>query len=109
MSGNASPALIFATALRLGTTSFGGPIAHLGHMERAYVEEQGWVTHAQYASVVGLCQILPGPSSSQVGFLVGYATAGWRGALAAWAGFTLPSAFLMFAFALLATRIHGTL
>jgi chromate transporter len=109
VSGNAGPAEIFAASLRLGTTSFGGPIAHLGYMQRAYVEERGWVTPAQYASVVGLCQILPGPSSSQVGFLVGYARAGWKGALAAWAGFTLPSACLMFAFALLATRVHGGL
>ncbi len=103
------PKELFAVALRLGTTSFGGPIAHLGYMQRAYVEDRGWVTHAQYASLVGLCQILPGPTSSQVGFLIGYTLAGWRGALAAWAGFTLPSALLMYGFAVLATHVYGTL
>lgn len=109
MSAAPHPKELFTTALRLGATSFGGPIAHLGYQQRAYVEERGWVTPAHYASLVGLCQILPGPTSSQVGFLIGYTLAGWRGALAAWAGFTLPSALLMYGFALLATRVHGAL
>lgn len=94
-------------ALKLGLTSFGGPIAHLGYFERTYVQEHRWLRDAEYTALVGLCQLLPGPSSSQVGFLIGYRRAGWLGALAAWAGFTLPSALLMYAFALLASRAQG--
>ena len=94
-------------ALKLGLTSFGGPIAHLGYFERAYVQERRWLRDAEYTALVGLCQLLPGPSSSQVGFLIGYRRAGWLGALSAWAGFTLPSALLMYAFALLTSRAQG--
>ena len=93
---------VFWTALKLGLTSFGGPIAHLGYFERAYVRRLEWLTSAQYAQLVALCQSLPGPTSSQVGFLVGLHRAGWRGGIAAWVGFTLPSALLMYAFAVLA-------
>jgi hypothetical protein len=89
---------VFRAALKLGLTSFGGPIAHLGYLERTYVQERRWLSEADYAGIVGLCQLLPGPSSSQVGFLIGHHRAGWRGALAAWMGFTLPSALLMYAF-----------
>ena len=64
------------TALRLGLTSFGGPVAHLGYFERVYVRERGWLTPGHYATLVALCQILPGPTSSQVGFLVGLQRAG---------------------------------
>jgi chromate transporter len=95
---------VFWTALRLGLTSFGGPIAHLGYFERAYVRRLGWLTSSEYAGLVALCQTLPGPTSSQVGFLVGWRVRGYRGALAAWAGFTLPSALLMYAFAVLTAR-----
>ena len=102
-----SIAEVFGAALRLGLTSFGGPIAHLGYFERTYVQQRRWLSGADYAGIVGLCQLLPGPSSSQVGFLIGYHKAGWRGALAAWAGFTLPSALLMYAFSRLASRVHG--
>jgi chromate transporter len=93
---------VFLTALRLGLTSFGGPIAHLGYFERTYVCRLGWLSGEQYGSLVSLCQLLPGPTSSQVGFLIGLHRAGWPGAIAAWAGFTLPSALLMYAFAMLA-------
>jgi chromate transporter len=92
---------VFWVALRLGLTSFGGPIAHLGYFERAYVRERKWLSSAEYAGLVALCQSLPGPTSSQVGFLIGLRRAGWAGALAAWSGFTLPSALLMYGFAVL--------
>ncbi len=98
---------VFRASLQLGLTSFGGPIAHLGYFERTYVQERRWLTGAEYAGIVGLCQLLPGPSSSQVGFLIGYRRAGWLGALAAWTGFTLPSALLMYAFALFASSVRG--
>jgi len=100
---------VLRVALRLGFTSFGGPLAHLGYFERTYVRERGWLSAEEYASLVGLCQILPGPTSSQVGFLIGLRRAGWRGALAAWLGFTLPSALLLYACARLAARVHGPL
>lgn len=102
-----SSAEVFGAALKLGLTSFGGPVAHLGYFERTYVRERLWVSGADYAGIVGLCQLLPGPTSSQVGFLIGYRRAGWGGALAAWLGFTLPSALLMYGFALFAARLRG--
>ena len=86
--------------LRLGLTSFGGPIAHLGYFRRELVERRRWTSEAEYAQLVALCQILPGPTSSQVGIGLGLKRSGVRGALAAWAGFTLPSALLMVAFAM---------
>jgi chromate transporter len=98
---------VFLVALRLGLTSFGGPIAHLGYFERTYVRERQWLTHDEYGGLVALCQMVPGPASSQVGYLVGLRRAGWGGAFAAWAGFTLPSALVMFAFALLAPHLEG--
>ena len=93
---------VFLASLRLGVSSFGGPIAHLGYFERSYVQTRRWLSSADYAALVGLCQLLPGPTSSQVGFLIGYRRAGWPGAVAAFVGFTLPSALLMYAFAALA-------
>jgi chromate transporter len=98
---------VFRVALGLGLTSFGGPIAHLGYFERVYVRERHWLSADEYAGLVALCQMLPGPASSQVGLLVGLRRAGWVGALAAWAGFTLPSALMLFCFALLAPRFQG--
>lgn len=92
----------FLVALKLGLTSFGGPVAHLGYFERVYVRERGWISHAELSELIALCQLLPGPTSSQVGFLIGRQQAGMRGALAAWLGFTLPSALLMLACAQLA-------
>jgi chromate transport protein ChrA len=72
-----SIAEVFGVALKLGLTSFGGPIADLGYFERTYVRERRWLSGADYAGIVGLCQLLPGPSSSQVGFLIGYHKAGF--------------------------------
>ena len=98
---------VFLVALRLGLTSFGGPIAHLGYFERTYVRERQWLTPDEYGGLVALCQMVPGPASSQVGYLIGLRRAGWSGAFAAWAGFTLPSALVMFVFALLAPHLEG--
>ena len=80
-------------------TSFGGPVAHLGYFRAEFVDRRRWLTEAAYAELVGLCQFLPGPASSQVGFAIGLMRAGLPGAVAAWAGFTLPSAALLVAFA----------
>jgi chromate transporter len=98
---------VFEAALTLGLTSFGGPIAHLGYFERAYVRERRWLSAEEYGELVSLCQMLPGPTSSQVGFLIGLHKAGWPGALAAWTGFTLPSAILMYSFAVLVPSAPG--
>lgn len=88
---------IFVAFLRLGLTSFGGPVAHLGYFRAEFVLRRRWLDESRYAELVALCQFLPGPTSSQVGFGLGLQRAGWAGALAAWAGFTLPSALLMIA------------
>ena len=90
---------VFAVALRLGLTSFGGPIAHLGYFRDEYVVRRKWLDETSYADLVALCQFLPGPASSQVGMAIGITRAGLPGALAAWLGFTLPSALLLIAFA----------
>lgn len=90
---------VFRVFLRLGSTSFGGPIAHLGYFRTEFVERRGWMTDREYADLVALCQLLPGPASSQVGFGIGLLRAGFRGAIAAFVAFTLPSALLMLAFA----------
>ena len=92
-------------SLQLGLTSFGGPIAHLGYFNREYVQKRQWLSAEEYAAFVSLCQLLPGPTSSQVGFLIGLRRAGIFGALAAWIGFTLPSAVLMYAFAIFAPQV----
>lgn len=86
--------------LRLGLTSFGGPIAHLGYFRSEFVERRKWIDDRTYADLVALCQFLPGPASSQVGISLGLTRAGLLGGLAAWLGFTLPSALLMTVFAL---------
>ncbi len=86
--------------LKLGSTSFGGPIAHLGYFRTEFVDRLRWLDEAAYAELVALCQFLPGPASSQVGIAIGLRRAGWPGALAAWVGFTLPSAVLMILFAI---------
>jgi chromate transporter len=95
---------VFLVFLRLGLTSFGGPVAHLGFFRTEIVTRRGWLGEAGYTDVVTLAQFLPGPASSQVRMAVGLLRAGWPGLLAAWLGFTLPSAALMFAFALGVTR-----
>lgn len=98
---------VLGAFLRLGLTSFGGPIAHLGYFHREVVTRRGWVDEAQYAQLVALCQSLPGPASSQLGFALGLVRAGWAGALAAFVAFTLPSALLLVAFAGAADRLSG--
>lgn len=94
--GAASVFLIF---LKLGLTSFGGPVAHLGYFHAEFVTRRRWLSDRSYADVVALCQFLPGPASSQVGMAIGLARAGYAGALAAWLGFTLPSAIALVLFA----------
>lgn len=90
---------IFLVALRLGCTSFGGPVAHLAFFREEYVVKRRWLDEAHYADLVALCQFLPGPASSQTGFGIGYLQRGLAGGLAAWLGFTLPSALLLIGFA----------
>lgn len=91
---------IFLIFLRLGLTSFGGPVAHLAYFRDEFVTRRRWLTEQAYAELVALCQFLPGPASSQTGIALGLSRGGYAGALAAWAGFTLPSAILMILFAL---------
>jgi chromate transporter len=90
---------VFLSFLRLGLTSFGGPVAHLSYFRAEFVERRKWLDAAAYADLIALCQFLPGPASSQVGIALGYFRAGYAGGLAAWLGFTLPSALAMVAFA----------
>src|SRR5690606_28689819 len=85
--------------LKLGLVSFGGPVAHLGYFRAEFVERRRWLDDRGYSDLVALCQFLPGPASSQVGIGLGLGRAGWRGAMAAWIGFTLPSALAMLLFA----------
>src|SRR3984957_15926190 len=98
---------VFVTFLRLGVTSFGGPIAHLGYFREEIVQRRRWIDDATYTDLVALCQFLPGPASSQVGFSLGLIRAGYWGGLAAWMGFTLPSAVLMTAFAFGTGKLSG--
>ncbi|NTU82477.1 MAG: chromate efflux transporter [Chloroflexales bacterium] len=95
-----SPLEVLVVFTRLGLTSFGGPVAHLGYYREEIVKRRRWVDEATYADMVALCQFLPGPASSQTGISLGTARAGVLGGLAAWCGFTLPSALAMMAFAL---------
>ena len=98
---------VFGAFLRLGLTAFGGPIAHIGYLRNEFVTRRGWLDEVRFARLLALCQFLPGPASSQLGFAIGLHRAGLRGALAAFAGFTLPSALLMLAFAWLAPRLDA--
>jgi len=95
-----NPRSIFLIFLRLGLTSFGGPIAHLGYFREEFVTRRHWLSERSYADLVALCQFLPGPASSQVGMALGLLRSGYAGALAAWTGFTLPSALALILFAL---------
>ena len=95
-----SVAEVGAAFLKLGLTSFGGPVAHLGYFHAEFVERRKWLSDAAYADLVALCQFLPGPASSQVGMALGMMRAGWLGALIAWAAFTLPSAIVLAALAM---------
>ena len=94
-----SPAEVLGAFLKLGLTSFGGPVAHLGYFRAEFVERRQWLDDKSYADLVALCQFLPGPASSQVGMALGLGRAGWLGAMAAWLGFTLPSAIALILFA----------
>ena len=89
---------IFITFLRLGCTCFGGPIAHIGYFRHEFVEKRKWLDDESYADLVALCNFLPGPASSQVGIALGISRAGLPGGIAAWLGFTLPSAFALMAY-----------
>jgi len=93
---------VFLAFLKQGLTAFGGPVAHLGYFRKDFVEKRGWISEEGFADLVALCHFLPGPSSSQVGMAIGLRQAGLAGAMAAFAGFTLPAAVLMLAFAELA-------
>ncbi|MBA4493923.1 chromate transporter [Paenactinomyces guangxiensis] len=108
---------VLGVATRLGLTSFGGPIAHIGYFRDEYVNRRKWLDEKAYADLVALCQFLPGPASSQVGIAIGMIRAGLPGALAAWIGFTFPSALALVIFAYVVQRfqiqemgwIHGLL
>ena len=89
---------VLLVALKLGVTSFGGPVAHIGYFRDEYVTRRRWLDERSYADLVALCQLLPGPASSQVGIAVGMTRAGIGGGLAAWLGFTLPSAAALILF-----------
>jgi chromate transporter len=102
-----SPAEVFLVFLGLGLTSFGGPIAHIGYFRRTLVERRRWLTEAAFVDRLALCQFLPGPASSQLGYCIGLLRAGPLGGAAAWAGFTLPSALIMLAFAYLQGGLGG--
>lgn len=102
-----SAAEVFAAFLKLGLTSFGGPIAHLGYFRDELVLRRNWIDEKGYADLVALSQFLPGPASSQVGFALGLLRGGPLGALAAWAAFTLPSAILLILFAYGASALGG--
>ena len=96
-TASGSVAEVFVVFLRLGLTSFGGPVAHIGFFRHECVQRRRWLSDAAYADLVALCQFLPGPASSQVGMALGLMRAGRLGMLAAWLGFTLPSALVMLA------------
>jgi len=106
-SGRGSPLEVLRVFLRLGLTCFGGPIAHIGYFRDEFVLRRRWIDEHAYADLVGLCQFLPGPASSQVGFSIGLMRAGYLGALAAWTGFTLPSAAALILFAYGASALGG--
>ncbi|HUO88136.1 MAG TPA: chromate efflux transporter, partial [Rhizomicrobium sp.] len=96
---------VFLVFLRLGCTSFGGPVAHLGYFRTEFVTRRKWLDEHAYAAIVGFCQFIPGPASSQVGMALGLMRAGVPGAVAAFIGFTAPSALLMVGFAFLLGRL----
>lgn len=104
-----SPLEVLRVFIRLGLISFGGPIAHIGFFHEEFVKRRAWLDDAAYSDLVALCQFLPGPASSQVGFSVGLMRAGYWGGVAAWTGFTLPSAVLLVLFAYGAHALSGPL
>jgi len=105
MSG--SPLEVLRVFFKLGVSSFGGPIAHIGYFHEEFVVRRRWLDEQAFVDLVALCQFLPGPASSQVGFSIGLMRAGYRGALAAWTGFTLPSAIVLVLFAYGAGALGG--
>jgi chromate transporter len=107
-SASSHPMEILLVFLRLGCTCFGGPIAHLGYFRAEFVERRKWLSDRAYTDLVALAQFLPGPASSQTGFGIGLMRGGYAGGLAAWTGFTLPSAILMVLFAYGAGSIADT-
>lgn len=109
MQSKGSAVEVFLAFLWLGLTSFGGPVAHLGYFRNEFVTRRQWLAEQAYADLVALCQFLPGPASSQVGFALGWMRAGPWGAAAAWVAFTLPSALLLVLFALGASWLDGGL
>src|SRR5580698_2028399 len=100
---------VFAVFIRLGLTCFGGPIAHLGYFHDEFVTRRKWLDEKAYSGLVALCQFRPGPASTQVGFSIGLLRARYLGALAAWTGFTLPSAIALVVFAFGASELNGRL
>lgn len=102
-----SVAQIFLVYLRLGLTSFGGPMTHVVHFRREFVQRRAWVSEPEFAHLLTLSQFLPGPGSSKLGFAIGLLRGGWAGALAAFVAFTLPSALMLFAFAALLPELSG--
>jgi len=100
---------VFFAFLYLGLTCFGGPIAHFAYFRQQFVERRGWVTERQFGQLLTLCQFLPGPGSSKLGFALGLLRAGWPGAIAAFVAFTTPSALLLFSFAALLPMLSGAI
>jgi chromate transporter len=100
---------VLAVFLRLGLTSFGGPIAHLGYFHEEFVVRRRWLDEKTYVDLVALSQFLPGPASSKVGIAIGLSRAGYLGALAAWTGFTLPSAIALVLFGYGVAALHNAL
>jgi chromate transporter len=104
---SSSPLEVLQAFTKLGLTSFGGPVAHIGYFRTEFVERRKWLDDRAYADLVALCQFLPGPASSQTGIALGLMRAGYLGALAAWIGFTLPSAIALVLFAYGVEAIGG--
>src|ERR1700735_3030290 len=102
-----SPLEVFRVFLKLGVSCFGGPIAHIGYFREEFVVRRRWIAEAAFADLVALCQFLPGPASSQVGFSIGLMRGGYLGGLAAWIAFTLPSAIVLVLFAYGAKALQG--
>jgi chromate transporter len=102
-----TPNEVFWVFLKLGLTSFGGPIAHLGYFRAELVERRRWLGEEQFGQLLAICQFLPGPASSQLGFSLGLLRAGWLGALAAFVAFTLPSALVLVVLATVLPRLSG--
>jgi chromate transporter len=104
-----SPLEVLRVFFKLGVSSFGGPIAHIGYFREEFMVRRRWLDEQAFADLVALCQFLPGPASSQVGFSIGLMRAGYAGGLAAWTGFTLPSAIVLVLFAYSASALSGPL